>query len=530
MPTGPTEIEVQVRAKASELGVDPDLASFVAFQESTFNPKAVSKKGAQGVMQVMPETAKELAPRYGNDNIAQGIGYLKDQLDSFADLPHDQQHYFALASYNWGPARVLSAMEKAKGAGRDPFNIASIADYMPEETANYVANIGDRVRQNWQRLEGEKANAPRGMELQPQPEVRTMGPRSDPNAMDIIEQPGATVASTAPGQTMGRRAANAGMRLVNRGLDILTPPAEANVSPMGTFARTGEAQQQSIKAVGRRLTSAIKGLGEYGSEVLSQGILDTPVARHLEAIGNVAVAAGLPLEATTGASIEALYRQTAEKPTERGAQLANMAGQLLGTTSLTKAAPAIGRRIGKVTPAAEATTEAGIPIYKYSKPTVSQDIGAIPEEMAGGAASAFSPRFGPTATGTTIGSTAPVAAEAATTLTPAAVPMTGKSLKIFSTAMETTLGAYLGHKATGSTEGGLVGAMLGHPVRRAATGAISLGGNTAKQLFNIFRYNPITLPILAQLLATSPEDPQYQALSQQLVEHIPQEEAARKLR
>lgn len=89
-------------------GLDPDLLSSVMEAESGFNPRAISSKGAQGLMQLMPETAKGLGvqdPFAEGENIAGGARYLKSLLDRFSDLR------LALAAYNAGPA----AVEKFQG-------------------------------------------------------------------------------------------------------------------------------------------------------------------------------------------------------------------------------------------------------------------------------------------------------------------------------------------------------------------------------------------------------------------------------
>jgi Transglycosylase SLT domain len=90
---------------ASAYGVDPVLVRAVILVESGFNPQCVSNRGARGLMQLMPETAK----RYGvrqifdpEENIRAGVRYLGDLLAMFNnDLPR------ALAAYNAGENAVL---------------------------------------------------------------------------------------------------------------------------------------------------------------------------------------------------------------------------------------------------------------------------------------------------------------------------------------------------------------------------------------------------------------------------------------
>ena len=91
--------------KASQKhGIDSSLIKAVIRAESDFDKHAVSHKGAQGLMQLMPETAKELAVKDSFDpqeNIHAGVRYLKRQLNNFSnDVP------LALAAYNAGENAV----------------------------------------------------------------------------------------------------------------------------------------------------------------------------------------------------------------------------------------------------------------------------------------------------------------------------------------------------------------------------------------------------------------------------------------
>lgn len=122
----------EIAAAALEFGVDESLLRAVVHAESAFNPNALSKKGAQGLMQLMPGTADDLGvanPFDATQNIRGGAQYLAQQLKAFQG---DER--LAMAAYNAGPANV------AKYGGVPPF----------DETQVYVSRVStlrDRYRQ-----------------------------------------------------------------------------------------------------------------------------------------------------------------------------------------------------------------------------------------------------------------------------------------------------------------------------------------------------------------------------------------------
>ena len=106
LPQGDTAPYVhEIRDAAERYGVPIKLVSAVIKAESGFNPRAVSRKGAQGLMQLMPTTAATLGVRNSFDpreNIDGGVRHLRSLIDRFPNnLP------FALAAYNAGEKAVV---------------------------------------------------------------------------------------------------------------------------------------------------------------------------------------------------------------------------------------------------------------------------------------------------------------------------------------------------------------------------------------------------------------------------------------
>ena len=100
----PLDLDEVVRTASGTYRLDPDLVTSVIRAESGFNVRAVSPKGAQGLMQLMPQTASQLGVQNAFDpqaNVEGGTRYLRELLERYNfDLIK------ALAAYNAGPRRV----------------------------------------------------------------------------------------------------------------------------------------------------------------------------------------------------------------------------------------------------------------------------------------------------------------------------------------------------------------------------------------------------------------------------------------
>ncbi|MBI1682317.1 lytic transglycosylase domain-containing protein [Caulobacter hibisci] len=120
------DVRRELHAAAADYALDPKLVEAVAWRESRFRPAARSRRGAMGVMQLMPGTARDLGvdPADMAQNIKGGAMYLRQMLNRFGgDVK------LALAAYNAGPGAVL------KHGGVPPY----------AETQAYVASILGRM-------------------------------------------------------------------------------------------------------------------------------------------------------------------------------------------------------------------------------------------------------------------------------------------------------------------------------------------------------------------------------------------------
>jgi len=125
--SGSPAIDQLIRTNANRFGIDPYLVFLVIEKESRFHTRAVSPKGAMGLMQLMPGTARRLGVRKPFDaaeNIRGGTQYMKELMDMFGGKVD-----LVLASYNAGEGAVLKY-----GRNVPPYR----------ETRDYVKTIGKR--------------------------------------------------------------------------------------------------------------------------------------------------------------------------------------------------------------------------------------------------------------------------------------------------------------------------------------------------------------------------------------------------
>ncbi|HXG91152.1 MAG TPA: transglycosylase SLT domain-containing protein [Blastocatellia bacterium] len=143
-----------IKEEAKRYGIDPYIVAGLIRQESVFNPTAISRVGARGLMQVMPATAQVISKRQGGGaitaadlynpavNIKLGMNYLAQMLGQF-----NNRIEYAAAAYNAGPGRA-----RAWIAARGNFDIEDWIESIPfSETRGYVMGVL-RYAANYRRL------------------------------------------------------------------------------------------------------------------------------------------------------------------------------------------------------------------------------------------------------------------------------------------------------------------------------------------------------------------------------------------
>lgn len=142
-PNTASGIDQAVEQIAAELALSPDLVHSMIKVESNYNPHAISPKGASGLMQLVPSTAR----RFGvsdafnaRENIDGGVRYLKYLLDLYGG-----NYPLALAAYNAGEGSV------ARYGGIPPFR----------ETQNYLIQLWKQLERSRKTVMPQKEGKPK---------------------------------------------------------------------------------------------------------------------------------------------------------------------------------------------------------------------------------------------------------------------------------------------------------------------------------------------------------------------------------
>lgn len=270
----PEDYKKYILQKAAAMGIDPDMALRLFGTESNFNPTATSKKGAVGLGQLMPGTAKEmgLSDEERKDpykNIDASLGYFSKLQNKYTDPAK------ALAAYNWGQGKLDTHLKQNQGQ----LNRLGL----PKETAAYLTKILP---------------------------IGTAGAGELPQAQAPI---GSTAASQIPtGGVQAPAAIPEQKGFFGRTGDTLglSPEAQRNISNLNTAlsGATGAAYLPNYLSTGQGLLSRAAAGGERLAEKL--GLTKT---------------AGL-----TAKEIQSLQAETAGLQSLKAAQAAQEAAQLSG--------------------------------------------------------------------------------------------------------------------------------------------------------------------------------------------------------
>ena len=144
-------------------GIPPELGLAIARRESEFFAGAISGVGALGLMQVMPETAKEMAEKLGIQysrrkmlrdpkyNVKIGITYLQELIEEFGNSP-----VHVAVAYNAGPSRARNWTAKLGDPRLDQVDVIDWIEEIPfSETRNYVMRVAESLPNYRTRLAGQ---------------------------------------------------------------------------------------------------------------------------------------------------------------------------------------------------------------------------------------------------------------------------------------------------------------------------------------------------------------------------------------
>ena len=129
------KLEPLMRRVAAEENIDWHLLAAMSYQESHWNPRAVSRKGAAGMMMLTPRAASEVGVRDRQNmeqNLRGGARYFRKLMDELeGNISPADRELFALAAYNMGPAHLADARKLASMRGANPDLWSDVEDQLP---------------------------------------------------------------------------------------------------------------------------------------------------------------------------------------------------------------------------------------------------------------------------------------------------------------------------------------------------------------------------------------------------------------
>lgn len=242
-PSPPQQGGDIVSAAEQRFGLPAGLLSAMISKESSGNPNAVSGKGAMGLTQVMPATARDMGydpeelKRNPAMQVEAGARYLKKMLDMHGNVPD------ALAAYNWGPGNMQKFMRGEK-------------TQIPTETANYVTD--PRFAQWTQAAQPGGDNELAQLSQQAAQPWSQAAP--EPTFTENLGQAGRGLAQSAanianiPGQVINTALSAAGVPVENQVMQLRLPES---MRPTDSYAQLGaEIGPYLIPGIGAERTAA----------------------------------------------------------------------------------------------------------------------------------------------------------------------------------------------------------------------------------------------------------------------------------
>jgi len=135
-----------IKRYAAEYDIDYRLILAIIKHESRFDPNALSRRGAEGFMQLMPVTNAEVVEHFDiadsllpADNVRGGIYYFAKLFKLFQANSAEDRFCLALAAYNAGPSRIYDAQELAAYLGENPNKWQVIQNVLPLLSKRYYS-------------------------------------------------------------------------------------------------------------------------------------------------------------------------------------------------------------------------------------------------------------------------------------------------------------------------------------------------------------------------------------------------------